>query len=119
MIYPSPKIKPAVTLQGILNIFEQNLVQGLVIDTGWMKGGVWPFFAAHRGLAELWERYLAETVRPDGGQGFSRFNLWSEGTSVTISGDRAGALQAMEQAIKLQPNNRKYRQIYERIRKKN
>ncbi|MBD3385119.1 hypothetical protein GF407_09345 [candidate division KSB1 bacterium] len=41
-------------VRGMLEIFDQNLVQGLVIDSGWLKGGVWPFFAAHRGLAELW-----------------------------------------------------------------
>ncbi len=41
-------------IRGMLGIFDQNLVQGLVIDSGWLKGGVWPFFAAHRGLAELW-----------------------------------------------------------------
>ena len=46
-----------------------------------------------RGLTALWERHLAETVRPDGSEGFSRFNLWSAGTSVKISGDRAGALR--------------------------
>ncbi len=41
-------------IRGMLEIFDRNLVQGLVIDSGWLKGGVWPFFAAHRGLAELW-----------------------------------------------------------------
>ena len=41
------------------------------------------------------------------------------GWAADRNGDRAGALQAMEQAIKLQPRNQKYRQIYERIKKKN
>jgi tetratricopeptide (TPR) repeat protein len=41
------------------------------------------------------------------------------GWAADVNGDRAGALQAMEQAIKLQPANQKYRQIYERIKKKN
>ena len=41
------------------------------------------------------------------------------GWAADVNGDRAGALQAMEQAIKLQPRNQKYRQIYERIKKKN
>jgi len=41
------------------------------------------------------------------------------GWAADVNGDRAGALQAMEQAIKLQPTNQKYRQIYERIKKKN
>ena len=41
------------------------------------------------------------------------------GWAADVNGDRAGALQAMEQAIKLQPTNQNYRQIYERIKKKN
>jgi tetratricopeptide (TPR) repeat protein len=41
------------------------------------------------------------------------------GWAADVNGDRAGALRAMEQAIKLQPRNQKYRQIYERIKKKN
>ena len=41
------------------------------------------------------------------------------GWAADVNGNRAGALQAMEQAIKLQPTNQKYRQIYERIKKKN
>ena len=40
------------------------------------------------------------------------------GWAADVNGDRAGALQAMEQAIKLQPTNQKYRQIYERIKNK-
>ena len=43
------------------------------------------------GLMELWARHLFETVRPDGGRGFSRFHLRSPGRSVEIDGDRAGA----------------------------
>jgi len=41
------------------------------------------------------------------------------GWSADVNGNRAGALQAMGQAIKLQPTNQKYRQIYERIKKRN
>lgn len=41
------------------------------------------------------------------------------GWAADVNGDRAGALKAMEQAIKQQPNNKKYRQIYERIKAKN
>ncbi len=40
------------------------------------------------------------------------------GWAADLNGDRIGALQAMEQAIKLQPRNPKYRQIYETIKKK-
>lgn len=41
------------------------------------------------------------------------------GWAADVNGDRAGALKAMEQALKLQPTNQKYRQIYERIKKRN
>lgn len=41
------------------------------------------------------------------------------GWSADVNGDRAGALQAMEQAIKLEPQNQQYRKIYERIRTRN
>ncbi|MFC1636654.1 tetratricopeptide repeat protein, partial [Planctomycetota bacterium] len=41
------------------------------------------------------------------------------GWAADVNGDRDSALQAIEQAIKLQPKNQKYRQIYERIKKKN
>jgi len=41
------------------------------------------------------------------------------GWAADVNGDRPSALQAMEQAVKLQPKNQKYRQIYERIKKKN
>jgi len=41
------------------------------------------------------------------------------GWAADVNGDRAGALQAMEQAIQLEPNNQQYRNIYERIRARN
>jgi len=40
------------------------------------------------------------------------------GWAADVNGDRTGALQAMEQAIRLQPKNPKYRQIYETIKKR-
>lgn len=44
------------------------------------------------GLIELWARHLFETVQPDGGQGFSRFNLWwvQGRRSLDITGDWTG-----------------------------
>ncbi len=44
------------------------------------------------GLMELWARHLYETVRPGGGQGFSRFHLrWIERRTVHIDGSGPGA----------------------------
>lgn len=45
------------------------------------------------GLMELWARFLFETVRPDGGHGFSRFHLRWDDRFVHIEGDWAGAVR--------------------------
>jgi hypothetical protein len=47
------------------------------------------------GLAELWARHLFETVRADGGKGFSRFNLWwkQERKSVEVVGEWGGMVR--------------------------
>ena len=47
------------------------------------------------GLVELWDRHLFETVQPEGGRGFSRFNLWwkQEGRSITVVGDWDGMVK--------------------------
>ena len=44
-----------------------------------------------KGLMELWARHLFETVRPNGGTGFSRFHLRWECGTVDIRGDQEGA----------------------------
>ena len=41
------------------------------------------------------------------------------GWAADVNGDRASALQAMEQALQLEPNNQQYRNIYDRIRARN
>jgi len=43
------------------------------------------------GLMQLWTRFLSETVRPEGFEGFARFHLASDGPSVSIRGDWEGA----------------------------
>jgi hypothetical protein len=46
------------------------------------------------GLLELWARYLFETVRPGGTQGFSRFHLrWGQAGFVNIQGSWEGAIR--------------------------
>ncbi len=49
-----------------------------------------------KGLMELWARYLFETVRQDGGKGFSRFHLMWAGRQVVIDGDWQGAIRLRE-----------------------
>lgn len=45
-----------------------------------------------QGLAELWARYLFETVQASGQQGFSRFHLeWGGHGFIRIEGDWQGA----------------------------
>jgi cytochrome c-type biogenesis protein CcmH/NrfG len=41
------------------------------------------------------------------------------GWACDVTGDRNGAIKAMEQAIRLEPKNAKYGQIYEDIKHKN
>jgi hypothetical protein len=50
------------------------------------------------GLVELWARHLHETVRANGGQGFSRFNLWwkQAGKSIEVTGDWQGLVLVRE-----------------------
>jgi len=48
------------------------------------------------------------------GKGFFIF-----GWACDVTGDRNGAIKAMEQAIRLEPKNAKYRQIYEGIKNRN
>lgn len=47
------------------------------------------------GLIELWRRHLFETVKTDGGKGFSRFNLWwkQAGKSVEVVGEWQGQVK--------------------------
>ena len=47
------------------------------------------------GLSELWKHHLQESVRPDGQEGFMRFNLWlvEDEVSVQIHGPWEGQLR--------------------------
>ena len=47
------------------------------------------------GLTKLWSRYLRETIQANGQEGFSRFNLWwdQESCSISIRGNLSGALR--------------------------
>jgi hypothetical protein len=49
-----------------------------------------------RGLVELWARHLFETVRPGGGQGFSRFHLRYREARISIVGSWEGATRLRE-----------------------
>jgi hypothetical protein len=49
-----------------------------------------------KGLQELWARHLFETVRPQGGRGFSRFHLRWAHRDVRIVGEWNGAVRLRE-----------------------
>ncbi len=58
------------------------------------------------GLVKLWARHLFETVRPDGGRGFSRFNLWWDQGSASIVGDSKGATRLRHWVFGLKTSTR-------------
>ena len=39
---------------GTLAVLEDSLKEGLTVNTGWLQNGVWPYFDALRGMAQLW-----------------------------------------------------------------
>lgn len=41
-------------MRGSFAMLDANIVQGLVRGIGWLKDGVWPSIASHRGHAMLW-----------------------------------------------------------------
>jgi hypothetical protein len=44
-----------------------------------------------KGVAELWSRFLFETVQPNGGKGFSRFHIYGDSGQMKIEGNWDGA----------------------------
>ncbi len=50
-------------VQGTLAMLQETEVQGLVFDTGWMKGGIWTYFASFYGHALLWQGQGDEAAR--------------------------------------------------------
>lgn len=49
-------------IAGTLAVLDDSLKQGLTVNTGWLQNGVWPFFDALRGAAQLWCGQHAEAV---------------------------------------------------------
>jgi len=72
------------------------------------------YLQTNKGLSEA--RRLAEKAVELEATGENYFIL---GWACDVNGDRTSALAAMEQAVKLEPDNLKYKQVYEIIKKKN
>ena len=52
-------------VEGQLAMLRATKVEGMVLDTGWMAGGIWTYFASFYGHAQLWQgrgREAAETL---------------------------------------------------------
>jgi len=63
-VFPGKTFTPDDPLvEGTMALLKSNEVQGLVLDSGWLKGGVWPGFATLRGLAHLWKGDIQEAHR--------------------------------------------------------
>lgn len=45
---------------GTMNLFRREKKQGLTIDTGWLKNGVWPFLGSMQALTHLYQREYRE-----------------------------------------------------------
>ena len=55
-VYPGQVFPPDDSLvEGQLAMLRATKVQGMVFDTGWMKEGIWNYFASFYGHAELWQ----------------------------------------------------------------
>lgn len=62
-VYPGqifPADDPLVA--GQLAMLHDTKVQGLVLDTGWMKDGLWTYFASFYGHAQLWQGHGREAA---------------------------------------------------------
>lgn len=77
------------------------------------------------GYRELARFYLRTNTNPAQAYGLAKKAIALQqnadtyfllGWAADVNGDRAAALQAMEQALQLEPDNQQYRKIYERIR---
>ena len=63
-VFPGKTLAPDDPLvEGTLALLKSNEVQELVLDSGWLEGGVWPGFAVLRGLAYLWKDNIFEAQR--------------------------------------------------------
>jgi len=62
-VYPGCIFPPDDKLvEGQLSMLRDTKVEGLVFDTGWMKNGLWTYFASFYGHAMLWQGHGREAV---------------------------------------------------------
>jgi hypothetical protein len=55
-VYPGQVFAPDDPfVEGQLAMLQATKVQGMVFDTGWMRDGIWNYFASFYGHAQLWQ----------------------------------------------------------------
>ena len=47
-------------LNGTLAMLDAHMAEGLHLDVGWVKGGVWPFLTADEGIVQMYQRNYAK-----------------------------------------------------------
>ncbi len=77
-------------VMGTLNMLDSRTAENLVVSTGWLNGGVWPIFDAHRALAYNWiaEPDKAEKLLYAFANHASPTLVWGEEQMPKNGGDR-------------------------------
>jgi hypothetical protein len=93
-VYPGQVFPPDDPLvEGQLAMLRATKVEGMVLDTGWMTGGIWTYFASFYGHAQLWEgrgREAAESLYAFA-QHASPMRVWREEQKpVGLGSDEVG-----------------------------
>jgi hypothetical protein len=89
-VYPGG-IFPAndILVEGQLAMLHATKVEGLVFDTGWMKDGLWTYFASFYGHAMLWQGHGREAVNSlyDFARHASPVRVWREEQKASGKGN--------------------------------
>ena len=80
-VYPGTIFPPDdILVESQLAMLHDTKVEGLVFDTGWMKNGLWTYFASFYGHAMLWQGHGREAVNSlyDFARHASPVRVWRE-----------------------------------------
>ncbi len=89
-VYPGTVFPPDdILVEGQLAMLHDTKVEGLVFDTGWMKNGLWTYFASFYGHAMLWQGHGMEAVNSlyDFARHASPVRVWREEQKPTGMGN--------------------------------
>ena len=88
-VFPGKLYEPGDALvKGNMAMLKTNEKEGLVLDTGWLKGGVWNYFASFYGHAWLWlgDGKKASQILYDFANHASPLFVWRE--EQNLAGDK-------------------------------